>query len=56
MLNWAIMKHPVNWVTVFLMVAIGMIALHLLLTPWHTPTPSGLSANSEPGPILQPTQ
>jgi hypothetical protein len=35
MLNWALLKHPLNWLTVFLMVFIGGIVLNLALTPWH---------------------
>ena len=35
-LNWKILSHPMNWVTLFLMVFIGGIAAHLLLT--HLPT------------------
>lgn len=34
--NWKIVSHPMNWVTLFLMVFIGGIAAHLLLT--HLPT------------------
>ncbi len=54
MLNWAILKHPINWVTVFLMTVIGIIVLNLVLTPWHIPQQSGadLSPNSVPGPYL----
>lgn len=35
-INWKIVSHPMNWVTLFLMVFIGGIAAHLLLT--HLPT------------------
>lgn len=58
LLNWGIIKHPVNWVTVVLMVVIGIIALNLILTPWHLSAPqtTGLSANSQPGPDLAFTQ
>jgi hypothetical protein len=55
MLNWGIITHPMNWVTVLLMVVIGMIALNLLLTPWHSGAPitsTGLNSNSIPGPYL----
>lgn len=57
-LNFAILKHPVNWLTVFLMVALGMIALNLILTPWHTQSPDSveLNANSVPGPYLATSQ
>jgi len=53
-LNWRIMAHPINWVTVFLMVVIGIIALNLVLTPWHIPQKNSteLNANSIPGPYL----
>ena len=30
MLNWALLKHPMNWVTIILMVLIGMSAFHLV--------------------------
>ena len=41
MLNWALIKHPLNWVTVTLMVIIGMIALNLEdgKTAWQRPLP-----------------
>lgn len=57
-LNWRIIANPVNWVTVLLMTIIGVIALNLLLTPWHIPQKNsvGLNANSIPGPYLSPTQ
>jgi hypothetical protein len=58
MLNWALLKHPVNWVTVFLMVFIGTMALNLVLSPWHiAPLNSDeLGPNSMPGPSLSPMQ
>lgn len=36
MLNWKLMSHPINWVTVLLMVFIGVMVTNLLLTPWHS--------------------
>jgi hypothetical protein len=30
-INWRIAKHPLNWITVFLMVFIGGIAIHFVL-------------------------
>lgn len=30
-INWEIIKHPINWVTVVLMVLIAAIALHFVL-------------------------
>jgi len=63
LLNTALLKHPINWVTVFLMTVLGMIVLNLLLTPWHIPQKdtAALSANSAPGPsfgesVLNPIQ
>lgn len=58
MLNWALIKSPLNWITVFLMVFIGIMALNFLLAPWHLqPLNNGeLSANSEPGPLLATMQ
>lgn len=34
--NWKIATHPMNWIVLFLMVFIGGILAHLLLT--HLPT------------------
>lgn len=31
-INWRIVSHPLNWLTVFLMVFIAGIAVHLILT------------------------
>jgi hypothetical protein len=31
LINWGIIKHPVNWITVMLMVLIAGIAIHLVL-------------------------
>ncbi len=57
-LNWGLISHPINWVTVFLMVTLGMIALNLLLTPWHVQGENSVSlnANSIPGPYLATSQ
>jgi len=30
-INFAILKHPMNWVTVILMVLIAGVALHLIM-------------------------
>jgi hypothetical protein len=30
--NWRIVSHPLNWVTLFLMVFIAGIAVHFVLT------------------------
>lgn len=32
MLNWQLMKHPMNWVTILLMLVLAGIAGHLALT------------------------
>lgn len=32
MLNWALLKHPLNWVIVLLMLVLAGIAGHLLLS------------------------
>lgn len=57
LLNWPLLKHPMNWVTVLLMVFIGGMVLNLLLSPWHIPQKNGdkLNANSEPfsQPMMQ---
>lgn len=55
-INWAIIKHPLNWVIVLLMTFIALIALNVVLTPWHKPQADALAPNSQPGPILSPTQ
>lgn len=57
-LNWGILKHPLNWFTVVLMTIIGFMLLNVILTPWHLPQKNqiGLDANSEPGPTLMWTQ
>lgn len=55
-INWDIIGHPVNWVTVTLMTIIGLFALNLLLTPWHAPQSTGLNANSIPTPDLSTLQ
>ena len=31
LLNWGLIKHPLNWVTLFLMVLIFVIAAHFVL-------------------------
>lgn len=31
-INWRIVSHPLNWITVFLMVFIAGIAIHFILT------------------------
>ena len=31
LINWRITKHPLNWVTVFLMTFIAGIAIHFVL-------------------------
>ena len=42
-LNTAILKQPINWITVILMVFIGSIALHLILS--HYSSLAGSDAN-----------
>lgn len=31
LVNWRIASHPLNWLTVFLMVFVGGIAIHFVL-------------------------
>jgi hypothetical protein len=38
MLNWKLISNPINWVVIFIMVFIGVMALNLVLHPWHAPT------------------
>lgn len=33
--NWDLIKHPINWVIVILMLFIAMTALHLGLRMWQ---------------------
>lgn len=33
--NWGLIKHPINWITLMLMVFIAMIAVHLGLRMWQ---------------------
>jgi len=56
MLNWALMKHPINWVTITLMVIIGTIALNIVMTPWHANKSSGPGDTSKPLPDLATMQ
>jgi hypothetical protein len=56
LLNTGIMAHPLNWLTVTLMVMFGIVLLNLLMTPWHSAKAVSLSANSEPLPPLQMMQ
>lgn len=37
-INTAILKQPINWITVLLMVFIGSIALHLVLSHYQSLT------------------
>lgn len=37
-LNWAIIKHPMNWVIVMLMLIIAGAAAQLVLTHYRTAT------------------
>lgn len=36
LVNTAILKQPINWITVILMVFIGGIALHLVLSHYQS--------------------
>ena len=40
-INWRLVTHPLNWVTVFLMVFIAGIAAHFILT-YFGQVPAGL--------------
>lgn len=31
LINWRIVRHPLNWITVFLMIFIAGIAIHFVL-------------------------
>ena len=42
-INFEILQHPVNWVTVILMVLIGGMALHFILK-WGSSSGTGQTA------------
>jgi hypothetical protein len=35
LVNWPILKQPLNWITVLLMVVIGGAAFHLVMRHWQ---------------------
>jgi Mg2+ and Co2+ transporter CorA len=37
-INWPLLKHPLNWLTVILMVMIAGAALHFVLAHWKNQT------------------
>lgn len=37
MLNWGLISHPVNWLTVMLMVLIAGVFVHFCLKDYTTP-------------------
>jgi hypothetical protein len=34
MLNWELMRHPMNWITIILMTIIGMMLIDIALQPF----------------------
>jgi hypothetical protein len=46
-INWRIVSHPLNWVTVFLMIFIAGIAAHLILSLFGQ-VPAKLQAQNQP--------
>jgi hypothetical protein len=36
MLNWKLMSHPINWLTIFVMVVVGVMVVNLGLSSWHS--------------------
>lgn len=40
MLNWALLKQPVNWIIVLAMVIIGGVVLRYVLVPFIDTTPN----------------
>lgn len=36
MLNWKLMSHPINWLTILVMVVVGVMVVNLALTAWHS--------------------
>jgi hypothetical protein len=61
MFNWKILSHPMNWLTIWLMVLIAGIFGHLLLSLFEqepatvasTTLPTGLSAQQYPDVPLE---
>jgi hypothetical protein len=45
-INWALVKHPLNWLIVLLMLTIAGIAGHIVLTHFGA-EPQGSSSDSE---------
>lgn len=43
-LNWELLSHPLNWVTIFLMVFIAALAFHLILSATTGINPRGETA------------
>jgi len=64
-INWQLIRHPMNWLIVFLMVFIAMIAVHLILSgfsgdlsaypaqPNNPNPPSPIFDNGTPGSNVQ---
>lgn len=50
MLNWALLKHPLNWVIVVLMLTIVGIAGHIVLTHFGA-EPKGPVEDLPPGAV-----
>lgn len=42
-INWNIVSHPVNWITVFLMLFIGLMFAHFILSYFAGNSPAGSS-------------
>lgn len=40
LINWRLASHPLNWLTLFLMVFIVSLAAHLILSKFTTPAKS----------------
>lgn len=53
-LNTELMSNPVNWITVTLMVFIGIIFLNIILSPWHIPQKNTEEIAANFQPFFQP--
>lgn len=50
-INWDLIRHPLNWVILFLMIFIAMIAMKLLLDGGFTGSPFPASKPTPPEPM-----
>lgn len=51
MLNWELLKHPLNWLIVLLMLTIAGIAGHIVLTHFGAQPQGSASGQLPPGEL-----